>query len=213
VVKITAAQVAGVVTVMGPPEGTSVAEWVAKARQESQFRTDVQDYLNSDHWGLWQISANHHDAPGMFDNNGKDSFRESIKSPGPNFYAAKALYAKSNWRPWLASGGRPSTTQADRDAAANPDMEYGHANGDIHKAGIGDLIDEIPGLPDPVASLNDVLNKFLDPLMAAAKWIGNAANWIRIVQVGAGVALGIAAVSIVARPYVEDATSTFNPFK
>ncbi len=210
--KITPNQVAGVVAVMGAPEGTSVAEWVAKSRQESQHRTDVQDFLSSDHWGLWQISAGHFDEPGMFDNNGKDSFRESIKSPGPNFYAAKTLYKNSGWRSWLATGGRPATNAEDRAAAANPDMAYGHQTGDIHKAGIGDLIDEIPGLPDPVAALTDVLIKFLDPILAAAKWVGNAANWVRIVQVGAGVGLAIVAVSIVAKPVVEDVKKSVSPF-
>lgn len=194
--KISPEQVAAIAAV-GTPPGTTVAQWVAKARQESGFRTDVEDFLGSGHWGLWQIDEDHFGKPGMPAASSKEAFIIGLKIPGFNWMAAKALYAQSGWAPWRASGGKPTPSPADERAAGTPDNTVleGGDGGILGTA--GDFVDSI----NPV----DELTAIVPAILAGAKWIGNPANWTRVVQVGAGIGIVLIAASIVIRPVVNDA--------
>lgn len=207
--KLTAAQVAGVC--QDPPEGSTTAEWVAKARQESGFDTEVQDFLGLDHWGLFQISASHWNAD--YNENGrmtgsKENFRAMLKGANFNWQQAKWLYVKdreaggSGWRPWAASGGKPTPTAADRAAAGEPDSSIGNSGG-------GDLGEAIPGL-GPVNPLDDAwraLVKVADLIGQAALWISDRGNWARVAQVVVGTGLVVAAAAIIVKPYTPNIPS------
>jgi hypothetical protein len=199
---LTAAQVAGIVASGGgPPSGSTAAEWVAKARQESQFRTDIEDFLGSGHWGLWQISENHFEKYGS-QYGTKENFVNVLKnSPLVQWNVARRLFADEGWAPWRASGGKPIPTAADTQAVANPDTSIaGQGAGDPGEAvpqGIG------PTLSNPIEGIANVLQTVLQPITAAAEWLGDPQNWVRIVQVIGGVALGLVAASIVLRPAID----------
>lgn len=201
---LTDRQVAGIVNSGGgPPSGTTTAQWVALARRESHFDTDVQDFLASDHWGLWQIGATTHFSKYGSQYGTVANFRGVLKSPLVNWNVASRLYTDQKWAPWRFSGPvPPPTSQKDKDAAANPDTSIGgQGGGDLGGAipeGIG------PTLGNPLDKITDILGTVLDPIKAAAEWLGDPHNWTRIVQVVGGVALGIVAVSLVIKPVVED---------
>jgi hypothetical protein len=197
---LTANQVAGVIIDIGPPAGTTVAEWVTVARKESGFSTDIEDYLGSGHIGLWQISVDHYTkAPTQVS---KEEFRKQLENPTFNFMMAKAVYlAAGGWSPWKSSiGTRPVPSAADMSAANNPDKSASTPGG--LSASLGNLI---PGNPlDALTAPIDALKAIVEPVLAAAKWIGNPGNWIRVVQVVGGIALGLVAVALVLQPAVSE---------
>jgi len=206
---LTAEQVAGVVNSSGgPPSGTTTAQWVSVARRESGFNTDVEDFLKSGHIGLWQIGSREHFQKYGSNYGTEAQFKSVLKSPLVNWFVARQLYMASGWAPWRASGGTPVPSSADTRAAANPDSSIGNAGGgDLGGAipvGVGSVIKDLNPMDDVVAFLKTIT----DPLLKFAEWVGNPHNWIRVVQVGAGIALGVVAVSIVLRPVIDDASST-----
>lgn len=201
---LTAEQVAGTVSAGGgPPSGTTVAQWVALARRESGFNDSVQDFLMSGHWGLWQISEDHFERYGS-QYGTKENFVAALKSPLVNWNVAARLYDDSGWSPWRASGGPPIPSRADNDAAANADTAFGASGGgDLGGAvpqGVGPALEAL----DPIGSIADVLKSVLDPILAAAKWIGDPHNWTRVIEVVGGIALGIVAANIVLKPVVDE---------
>lgn len=184
------AQLAAFIT----PAGSTVAEWVEKAKQESGYDPTVVNLSN--HVGLWQIAASHYGEAGMPDASSKTDFIEKLKEPKNNWQAARALYAASGWRPWLASGGRPT-----------PSREALEAAGAIDQGGRNNPLEAIPhtlGDLNPVDDVVDVIKQFVDPVLSVAKWLGDPNNWLRIVQVVGGITLGIAAATLLAKPQVEE---------
>jgi hypothetical protein len=199
---LTAAQVAGIVNSGGgPPSGSTTAEWVAKARQESSFIVEKEDFLHSGHWGLWQISENHFEKYGS-QYGTKENFVNVLKnSPLVQWNVARRLFADSGWAPWRASGGKPTPTATDIAAAGNPDTS-------VAGSGAGDVGEAVPQglsnvLGNPIDKIADILQTVLQPITAAAEWIGDPHNWVRVVQVIGGIALGIVATSIVLRPVID----------
>jgi hypothetical protein len=55
-----------------------------------------------------------------------------------------------------------------------------------------------------VNGVSEFLGSAWGVIEATSKWVGNPGNWVRIVQVVGGVALGLAAASIVGKPLAED---------
>src|SRR5688500_8803322 len=105
--RLTAAQVAFYVKAAGPPAGTTVAEWVAKADEESDYYADADNGIAA---GLWQINYRVH----------KQLPNADLFKPGTNFQAAKRTHnAAGGWSPWNASGGKPRVKEEHNAAASN----------------------------------------------------------------------------------------------
>lgn len=200
---LTAEQVAGVVLTIGPPAGTTVAQWVAKARQESGFNTDAVSVTGCC-VGLWQINVDAHMSKIGAVN--RDDAVSQMKSPLRNWYVAKLVYAADGWRPWTASGGKPVPSSADLAAAQNPDST-------LAKSGGGDPGEAKPGFGalDPIQALSNALGAIVDPILAAGKWLGDPGNWVRVAQVTAGIGLALIAATLFAKPVVTDVKKTVSP--
>jgi hypothetical protein len=142
-----AAKVASVVTFAGPPSGTKVEDWVAKSREESSHRETVVNVGSGKrHVGLWQIQETHRGVgTPVTALMSPDKFVEWLKDPFNNFTVAKALYKGGGWTPWNASGGAPTVTAEDTEAAGaggfNPDL-FDEA-GDLIGAAIDPLGDAV----------------------------------------------------------------------
>jgi len=201
---LTDRQVAGIVNSGGgPPSGTTTADWVAKARQENAtFTVEKEDFLGSGHWGLWQVSENHFEKYGS-QYGTKENFVGVLKNSAlVQWNVTRRLYADSGWAPWRASGGKPTPTAADRAAAANPDTSYSSSGagdpGVANPIGVSELLGGNP-LGDIAAAIKTVLGT----ITSLAEWLGDPHNWVRIVQVVGGVALGLVAANIVLQPMIE----------
>lgn len=163
----------------GPPAGTSVAEWVAKAGQESSFRSDVVNGIGC--VGYWQI------CPVNFSTVGFTSAQ--LKNGRNNFKAAKIIYGRQGWRAWQASGGKPSVS----DIAE-------HAGRDVSLTSPGDLLAGAAGLAaslDPTEKIAATLGNVVSTINSAAKWIGDPHNWVRITMVVGGTLVGLAGASMI----------------
>lgn len=222
---LTARQVAGLAAV-DTPRGTTVAEWVAKARQESTFNTDAVSPSGCC-VGLWQVNvrANCDLINECRDGSGDqaDKIRSGkmvMKSATRNWYVTKAIYARQGWQAWSASGGRPSPSAADREAAANPDYST---------AGQGAAaIDPDTGRPYPggepgveeepfhtareaVDVLGDTLSAIVEAVGAVGAWLADRHNWVRIALVVGGGAAALAAIGIAIKPQVESTVQSLKP--
>jgi len=175
-----ASQVAGVVGFIGPPSGTTVAEWVAKARQESSL---VPTAKNGTHYGLWQISKQHE---GIAFSPQGDGFEAWAYKPANNFKAAKELYEQADgWKPWAASGGKPTPTESDEEAAQGGEWS--------------DPLEDAAGL------LTDPLEKITDLATGAYEWISNRRNIGRVALTVIGGIVLIGAMIALAKPAVVNA--------
>lgn len=205
---LTAAQVAGIVAAVegGPPPGTSVAEWVATARNESSFRTAVR---NGSYVGLWQIGDFH--GPLVKRHTGyslptdRAGFGRWLESPLHNWTAAKAVYAAQGWRAWEASH-RPSP--ADTAAARSPDHSVATSGGAVAQGGeVGpERGVEAENVLDIFGFATDVpgqLAKIAGVLIDAGQWIADRNNWSRVALVVGGGTVAVAALTTLARPALE----------
>lgn len=122
-----------------------------------------------------------------------------LQNPRNNLSAAKILWddaAPNNTQPWVSS----------------MDCWLPKVSSNALLGTVSDPLGALGSVPNPV----DVLRQFVPLADAALKlgaWVGNPANWIRILQVGGGLALGIIAVSIVAKPLVDETGRTIQRFK
>jgi len=188
-VALTANQVASVVRQVGPPLGSTVAEWVAKARQENAgFDTEIE---NGVHVGLWQIDYELH-AGKAGTSKDPQTARGQLKNPWYNMNVAKELFNESGWRPWNASGGKPSPTAEDRAAADNPDSLI---------TGQPDILDKAAA---PFADVVDALSAIVEVIGDGAGWVSDRKNWGRIVFVGIGAVVIVTALGVIAKPVVSD---------
>jgi hypothetical protein len=195
---LTPTQVGNIVKSLGPPGGTTAAEWVAKSRQESSHNTEA---TNGSHIGLYQINYKLHAGKGGLSSNQAEA-RTQLFDPFRNFAAAKAVYAEAGgWGPWNASGGRP--TPNDRDTAGANEATGGNNVG----------LDDIPGLLDAVVSdplewleaIAAPIKDFVEVVIAGGKWIVNPDNWIRIGLVIAGIGVVAIGGTALAKPVIEPA--------
>lgn len=193
--RLTPQQVAGIVAGSEPP-GTTVPEWIAKARQESGLNADA---VNGNAVGLWQVMVTAH-----MDKIGAVSIEDAksqMKSPLRNWYVTRQIYAESGWKPWAASGGKPTPTAADRAAATTPDLSVSKSGGFAGDPGAAVPLSVTDIGPD---SILGVLKNVAELIAKAAAWISEEGNIVRVVQVAGGVALGLVAVSIVLKPVAEE---------
>lgn len=194
--QLTANQVASVVRQTGPPLGSNVAEWVAKSRQESSHVSDITS--DGIHIGLWQIDYQlHAGKAGLSDDPNKA--KEQLKSPWQNMLTAKALFNESGWEPWNDSGGKPTPTAEDRQAADNPDSLI---------QGTPDILDKVGA---PFADVVDALGAMVGVLGDAGGWVSDRKNWGRIVFVGIGGVVIVTALVTIAKPTVTQTIAETRP--
>lgn len=171
----------------GPPEGTTVAEWVAKSRQESSHRPAVVNVgKGKRHVGLWQIQETHAGKEGSPDN--PDMFVQWLKNPHNNWKIARKLYEDGGWRPWAASGGKPTPTGADTEAAEEGSVTWK---------------DPLSALSDPFNTLEDAAGAIADAVTSGYEWITQRKNVTRLALGGVGVLVVVAAIAALAKPSVE----------
>jgi len=207
--RMTGAQVAGVVADLGAPGGTTVAQWVAKARVESRFRFKCHNEINA--VGLWQIRDIHYATmAGRISSTFTDkaTFASWLENPRQNFQAAKILYEQSGWQPWAASGGRPTPNADDNAAAAAPDDSGGWQRGvgDVVEGAVDTVTDPLAGIAAVAESIRAAFAAVIEFANRIGAWISEPGNWLRVAQVAGGLTLGVGAILIVARPAVEDVT-------
>lgn len=183
--KLTAEQV-GTYAQQAGFAGGEVSTVVAIAECESGFRTDATNTKNANKTvdvGLMQINSVHLKAHPTWT-------QAWLKLPANNMAAARTLWAESGAKPWAPSQG-----------CWRSKVGKGASFGDIPDIIGGIASDPLSVIPDPF----EIVGQLVEPVLAAAKWIGNPGNWVRIVQVGGGVALGLVAASIVVKPIVQEA--------
>lgn len=200
--RLTAEQIAGIVKAGGPPAGTTIAEWVWVARKESRFNTDAVSPTGCC-IGPWQINvrANRDLIPETKVSiaNGKSAMRSAPR----NFFVAKQIYARQGWDAWdVVKGPKPTPTEADKRAARNPDPSA-VAGSDIAPGPEKGV--EAQSVLDLFTSSPQFFGAIFPGIAAAASWLGDPANWIRIVEVVGGGVLVITAANIVIRPFIEPA--------
>lgn len=170
-----------VVRALGPPSGTTVTQWVAKAGQESSFRRDVVNSRGC--VGYWQICPVNFGWLGVR--------QESLKaSATAQFAAVKRIYARQGWAAWNASGGKP-------DASAIAE----HAGQDVSLTSPGDLLAGAEGLLSQVPSPWNPAGAFqaaLDVVNRIGKWVSDPHNWTRVGFVAGGALLVVVAGAAVA---------------
>jgi hypothetical protein len=197
VAKLTARQVAGIVKAVGPPSGTTVAEWVQVAKDESSYRTDALSVTGCCR-GLWQVNVRVHLAKIGVQTvaQGHGAMSDGVR----NFQVAKVIYQESkSWRPWDAvRGAKPVVSAEARAAAANPDMGYA-----VDKAANPTPAGELFGaaadiVTSPVDAALSGIKALVDVVNRVGSWVSDPHNWTRTGYVVGGVALVIAAGAAVA---------------
>jgi hypothetical protein len=208
---LTLAQVAGIAAV-GTPEGTTVAEWVEKARQEAGSRGCPAGRINADATsgiatGVWQVnvSANRDLIPetAVSIANG----HAVMRSPLRNWEVTKMIFERQGWQAWRASGGKPTPSDAARRAAGDRDTSVTDSGGSVDGApeeGVEaqSVLDILTSTPRAIAALAGYLKDAVEVLVAAGKWIADPGNWARVALVGAGGAGMIIGLRVVAQPVI-----------
>lgn len=137
--------------------------------------------------GLWQIRS-------LKAESGKGTIRDATRLKDPA-YNAKSMYAISNggtrWGDWTVYNIKahllfvPVTTVAvDTFLAAN---------------GAKQVTEDVS---DAVGSAKDMASAVPEALDATYGWVSNRSNWIRVAQVGIGVAVIVAGVAYIAKDQV-----------
>lgn len=181
---------------------TDIATAVAIALAESGGRAYAIGGPNSDgtyDYGCWQINEGAH--PEKFQ--GVD-----WSNPQTNAKMAFAVYteAGNSWRPWSVfnSGKYKQFEKAFAEGVA--DSIPGGAD-PLSQAtelleGLGEEVAESTGID----AVGEAINNIGGAVYKAGQWLGDADNWIRVAQVVVGGGLMIAALTIVARPLLENVT-------
>jgi hypothetical protein len=153
-----------------------------------------------DSYGLWQIN--------MYGSLGPDRRRtfgltsnNDLFNPETNAKIAGQLWRASGFTPWRNTYRSDAYDKVyPRAVAAKDAVTLGEGKGG---GGIfGGLVDSL----NPFGAVDNVVELLTGPvkwLGAAALWIGNPQNWVRILQVGGGLVLGVVAVSIALSPTVK----------
>lgn len=194
----------------GQNDRRAIAQWVAIALAESSGRVNARNACCT---GLWQIHKVHAGSiPGA--PSSESEFRDWLSRPIQNAKAAKNVYDRQGFNAWeVYTNGRYRAFMGRGEAAAsNPDVTAA-AEMSGSDASVGDIIDVGVDVltPEPLEAIGAAITNLFTIIKDAALWIGNPANWIRIIQVGGGLALGIAAASIVVKPVVTDIKKTVSP--
>lgn len=180
----------------GGPAGMAVAIAIAENRSKDPNATNRNPNGTTD-TGLWQINSVHQRTHPNWTT-------AWLKVPANNAQAMAVVSSNGmNWQPWTTYKNGDYKPFIERAAKA-----VENAGGDIPEAGLGVLAGEIPVIGDPLQGIADTVGRLLDPILAVAKWFGDPSNWGRVLQVGGGLALGLIAASIVAKPVIQDVRKT-----
>lgn len=171
---------------LGPPSGTTVDEWVAKAGQESGFRRDVVNRLGC--VGYWQICPVNFGWLGVSQTELKGSARLQ-------FSAVKRIYARQGWGAWAASGGKPDITDIAEHASHNvglPNLED-ITPGSLVQGALGSATSLLDPLTNALGPLGDIAGS----LKGFLEWTTDPNTWKRVVLiVGGVVVIGVAAAAL-----------------
>jgi hypothetical protein len=204
---LTARQVAGIVAAQGPPSGTTVAEWVQVAKDESSYDTTALSPTGCCR-GLWQINVRAHRDKIVETRVSIENGHQAMKGANRNFYVARQVYTEAgSWRPWSAvRGAKPVVSAEARAAAANPDYSIATQGGAVRDPATGEVgpeagveaIDVLDVVTSPIDAVMSGLRALVDVVNRVGSWVSDPHNWTRVGYVGAGVALVIAAGAAVA---------------
>jgi len=172
----------------------------AVALAESGGNEKIVSPVNSDgstDVGLWQINSVHRrDHPTWT--------TAWLQNPANNASAMAVISSNgSNWAPWSAYKNgkyKQYLTQAQHAVDTRPiGAGVGQDTTDF-----GDILEKIPGVGAATTTL-DVLKELATTVGKASIWVADVNNWMRIAQVVGGIALGLVAVVIIAKPVLDEA--------
>jgi hypothetical protein len=170
--------------------------------------------------GLWQIKHKLHAGKGGGPTD-PQAYRQWLKTPLNNAKAMAVISSNgTNLSPWESyTSGRYQQYLAEANAAVESITGEDITGADATPSGgVADAFLDIPG--DVAGWIGeatglDAVGRGLAALggylASATRWITNRDNIVRVVYVGGGLALGITALSIVAKPVVADVAMTVKP--
>lgn len=165
------------------------ATMTAIALAESGGNTNAHNAVPpDDSYGLWQINMYGPLGPARRRDLGLSSNTE-LFNPQTNAKAAKYVYDRQGFRAWSVYTNNKYQQYMQRGRAA-VDATSGSSSDKPISERVGDV------LSDPTGLIG-IFNPLVDSVLSGFTWIGNPANWIRILQVGGGIVLAIVAANIV----------------
>jgi len=205
---LTAAQVAGIVTAQPPPSGTTVAQWVQVALDESGFDTDALSPTGCCR-GIWQINVSAHRAKIPEASVSIANGHQAMKSPLRNWYVARQVYTEARgWRPWSAvHGPKPTVGNIAANAAAHPDFSIARQGGGVDPTNTGGAAAPEQGVEaesildvvrSPIDAVMDGLRALVDVVNRVGSWVSDPHNWTRVGYVVGGGLLVVAAGAAIA---------------
>lgn len=191
----------------------AVAVSLAENRSGDTNARNVNDDGSVD-VGLWQINSIHRkDHPTWTE--------RWLRDPANNATAMAAVSnGGTNWTPWVQYKNGKYKDYADRAAKAAADAKGGsgvdpEGLAAAIKDPVGTAEDILSGGKDlllgPVDEVAAAIEKGVGVIVDGAKWITDVHNIVRVLYVVGGIALGVVALSIVAKPVVNDAVKTIKP--
>lgn len=141
--------------------------------------------------GLWQVHATH--AGKLGSPSDRAAFIAWLRNPDNNTRMATHIYNTQGPKAWEAFTNQSYRQYIER--ARKVTGVSGPSAIDIATAGIEATTDVGAGF-NPLGSITDALNQLMAVVSKAAAWIGDPHNWVRVVEVVGGLALGVVAVGI-----------------
>lgn len=197
--KLTPAQVAGIAS-QGTPRGTTVAEWVQVAKDESSYNTEALSPTGCCR-GLWQINVRAHRDKIPEASVSIANGHEAMKSPLRNWEVAKAIYIEAgSWRPWSAvRGAKPVVSTEARQAAAKPDFSVANSGGAVSgkpEEGVKPIsvLDPVEAVAKSITSGFQAIVDFANRI---GSWMSDPHNWTRVgYVVGGGLLVVLAGAAV-----------------
>jgi hypothetical protein len=196
--------VAGIAA-QGTPRGTTVAEWVQVAMDESSLNTEAVS-LTGCCRGLWQINVREHRDKIPEASVSIENGHQAMKSPLRNWEVAKMVYVEAgSWRPWDAvKGAKPVVSTTARNAAANPDYSVANSGGAVGgkpEEGVQaiSVLDPVEAVAKSIFGGFEAIVDFLNRMGA---WVSDPHNWVRVGYVAGGALLVVVAGAAIAGPKV-----------
>lgn len=180
---------------VGPPSGTTVGQWVAKAEQESSYSRTVVNSIGC--VGYWQICPVNFGWLGVSQN-------ELQANADLQFRSVKRIYARQGWAAWNASGGKPSDMEASL-AMAHDASPFSPR--DVAGAAQAALEAGADAIPDnPIAQLVMPLGIIAGAIKGIAEFATDPNIWRRIALVIAGGGIVLVGAAAIAGPKLDEVT-------
>lgn len=172
--------------------------------------------------GLWQIKHKLHAGKGGGPTD-PQAYRQWLKTPLNNAKAMAVISSNgTNLSPWESfNTGRYKQYLDEANAAVESITGEDITGADATPSGgvvdafldiPGDVVDFVLGPVDEgIAEVGRGIGALLGYVASGYRWITNRDNIVRVVYVAGGLALGITALSIVAKPVVADVAKTVKP--